>query len=278
MDSQQIVDLLRKFNDFYIANILPYVTADYQGKPFELFGTGHLISLGVIALLIVSLYSSRKKFSNKKKQDMRDTIAAILILNEIAWHLWNYFFREWTIQEFLPLHVCSVLVWLSAWMLIKKSYRIYEFAYLLGIGSALQALLTPDAGIYGFPHWRVFQTIISHGMIIIAALYMTFVEEMRPTWKSTIRVFLVTNVYMVIVYFINDAIGSNYLYVNHKPATASILDLLPEWPTYILYMEAIGILTIFLLYLPFLIKDTVNWLKLRNAGKERLDNLDDMLY
>lgn len=278
MDQAQLIELLRQFNDFYLAYILPYVTADYQGEPFELFGMNHFIALGVIVLLILMIFFSRKKFSDRKKEDIRDTMAGILILNEIAWHLWNYFFREWTIQEYLPLHICSVLVWLSAWMLIKKSPRIYEFAYLLGIGAALQALLTPDAGIYGFPHWRAFQSFISHGFIIIAALFMTFVEEMRPTWKSTIRVFLVTNVYMVIVYFINDAIGSNYLYINHKPATASLLDLLPEWPTYILYVEAIGIATIFLLYLPFLIKDTVNWLKLRNSGKDRLNNLDDMLY
>ncbi len=278
MDNEQILALLRQFNDWYIVNFLPYITADYQGEPFELFGTSHLIALGVILLFIVLIFISRKKFTEKKKQDVRDTMAMILILNEIAWHLWNYFFREWTIQEFLPLHVCSVLVWLSAYMLFTKNKTIYEFAYLLGIGAATQALLTPDAGIYGFPHYRFFQTFISHGFIVIAALYMTFVEEMRPNWVSTIRVFLVTNVYMVAVYFINDTIGSNYLYVNAKPATASILDLLPDWPVYILYMEAIGIATIFILYLPFLIKDTVNWFKLRNSGKSRLDNLDDMLY
>lgn len=277
MDQAQFLEYLKKFNDFYIANILPYVTADYQGQPFELFGMRHLIALGIILLFILMIFFSRKNFTNRKKEDIRDTMAAILILNEITWHLWNYFFNEWTLQTMLPLHVCSILVWLSAIMLMSKSYRIYEFAYLLGVGGALQALLTPDLGMYGFPHYRFFQTFISHGFIIIAALYMTFVEEMRPTWQSTIRVFLITNVYMVAVYFINNAIGSNYLYINHKPATASILDLLPEWPIYILYVEAIGILTIFVLYLPFLIKDSVNRLKMRNSGKDRLNSLDDML-
>lgn len=278
MDTQQIIELLRKFNDFYIANILPYVTADYQGKAFALFGIEHLIALGAILLFIIMLYTSRKKFSAKKKQDVRDTMAAILILNEIGWHLWNYFFNEWTLQTMLPLHLCSILVWLGAWMLLTNNKILYEFMYLIGIAGALQALLTPDVGAYGFPHYRFFQTFISHGFIIIAALYMTFVEEMRPNWKSLIRVFLISNLYMLAVYFINGTIGSNYLYVNAKPATASLLDLLPEWPTYILYMEAIGLASILILYLPFFIKDTINWIKLRNAGKNRLNNLDDMLY
>lgn len=37
-------------------------------------------------------------------------------------------------------------------------------------------MLTPDAGLYGFPHVRFFQIFISHGSIVAAAVYMTAVE------------------------------------------------------------------------------------------------------
>ena len=72
------------------------------------------------------------------------------------------------------------------------------------------------------------------------------------------RVAVWMNVYMVIIYFINDAIGSNYLMVNGKPNTPSLLDLLPPWPIYIIYMEAIGLITVLILYLPFAIRDWRN--------------------
>jgi hypothetical integral membrane protein (TIGR02206 family) len=116
-------------------------------------------------------------------------------------------------------------------------------------------LLTPNIGIYGFPHYRYFQTMISHGLLITSAVYLTTVEGMRPTWRSMMRVMLVTNVYMVVVFFINQLIGSNYLYVAHKPPGPTLLDSLPEWPWYLLYMEAIGLVMFLLLYLPFMIKD-----------------------
>lgn len=273
MDREVLTQYLKQFYEFYLAQIQPYIISDYQGKPFTLFDNIHLITLGSIVFIILLIFFSRNKLSEKNKENLGDTMAAILVLNEISWHLWNYFHNEWTLQTMLPLHVCSILVWLSAWMLIKKSYLIYEFAYLLGIGSALQALLTPDLGIYGFPHYRFFQTFISHGFIIIAAIYMTVAEEMRPTWKSILRVFLITNLYMVAVYFINNTIGSNYLYLNHKPPTASILDMLPAWPIYLLYMEALGLVTVLVLYLPFLIKDIISNFRLRNSGKSRLDDI-----
>lgn len=90
----------------------------------------------------------------------------------------------------LPLHVCSALVWVGALGLVMRSYKIYEFMYFMGIGGALQALLTPDLGIYGFPHYRFWQTYLSHGLIVTAAIYMTVVEGFCPTWKSLRRVFL----------------------------------------------------------------------------------------
>ena len=140
-------------------------------------------------------------------------------------------------------------------MLITKNYRIYEFAYLLGLPGALQALLTPDAGRYGFPHFRFFQALLSHGAIITAAVYMTTVEGLRPMPWSTVRVLLIGNLGVLIVFLINRAIGSNYMYVNRKPETASILDLLPPWPWYLLYIEGMGVVMILLLYLPFFIHD-----------------------
>ncbi len=151
-------------------------------------------------------------------------------------------------------------------MLIFRSYTIYEFAYFMGIGGAFQYLMTPDLGIYGFPHLRFFQALLSHGILLISAIYMTVVEGFRPTWASFWRVAICMNIYMVIVYPINVWLGSNYLMINSKPATASLLDLLPAWPVYILYMEALGFLTFLILYIPFIIKD-FRLKKVNESGK-----------
>ena len=232
-----------------------FFAVNYPGPAFQIFGAAHISALTAIVLLNLFLVFYFKNANEKTKHNIRWTLAIILWANEIGWHLWHIFTGTWTIQTMLPLHLCSVLVWTGALMLVTKDYSIYEFCYFLGIGGAFQAVLTPDLGIYGFPHYRFFQTFISHGLIITAAIYMTIIENFRPTWKSMLRVSIWMNIYMVIVYFINSAIGSDYLMINAKPATASILDLFPPWPIYIIYMEALGIVTFLLLYIPFIIKD-----------------------
>ena len=226
---------------------------EYTGAPFELFGTPHLIGLALVLLANVSLIFLRKA-SERTKTIVRYTLAAVLILDESAWHLWNITTGQWTVQQLLPFHLCSILIWLSAYMLITKNRRIYEFAYLLGIAGALQALLTPDAGMWGFPHFRFFQVIISHGALVMSAVYMTVVEGYRPTWESVKRVLVGSYFYALHVWVINDIVGSNYLFIAHKPETASILDVLPPWPLYVPIVLALGVSFIFIFYAPFAIK------------------------
>ncbi|MBT3390432.1 MAG: TIGR02206 family membrane protein [Chloroflexi bacterium] len=235
--------------------MIQYFVKDYTGAPFVLFGPEHLLALGIILLINLSLIFVRKSPNQQLKDGIRYTLAGILILNEIGWHVWNIAIDQWSIQLHLPFHLCSVFVWLGAYMLITKSYPIFEFAYFLGIAGALQALLTPDAGIYGFPHFRAFQTFISHGAIISSAVFMAVVEGFRPHWASFKRVFLWTNIYLVVITGLNFLIQSNFLYSRHKPPTASLLDVLGPWPLYLLVVEFMALIMCLILYLPYMISD-----------------------
>lgn len=232
-----------------------FFAKDYRGAPFELFGPAHLSVLGFIILSALSLLLARKLWDEKARTRFRYGLAIWLVIWESSWHIWNIYWGTWNIREHLPFHLCSIFLWLSVAMLIYKNTTIYELAYFLGIGGAMQALLTPEVGIYGLPHFRAVQTLAAHGGIVIAALYMTLVEGYRPTWQSFKRVFLWTNIYVVFIFFLNLAIGSNYLFIGHKPEFPTLIDLLAPWPWYILELELIALAICFILYMPFMLRD-----------------------
>lgn len=231
-----------------------FFTYDYTGDPFIFFGAAHLGALLVIFLLNLFLLRYRNKDEITRKK-VRIILTVILLLDESAWHIWNIVHGTWNIQEHLPLHACSILIWLAGVMLLSKNYTVYEFAYFMGIGGAIQALLTPDIGIYGFPHFRFIQTFISHGLLVTATIYMTTVEGFRPTWRSLKKVIIGLNIYMVVIFVVNQIIGSNYLFVARKPPGPTLLDVLPDWPWYILAIEAIGLFVFLILYAPFALRD-----------------------
>ena len=131
-----------------------FFSVNYSGQPFQFLGPAHLVALSLLILLNVFLIARFKGASKKSRRTLRITLAIILLVNETSYHIWAIANGLWNIQEYLPLHVCSVLIWLAGFMLIFENFTVYEFIYFMGIGGGIQALLTPDIGIYGFPHFR----------------------------------------------------------------------------------------------------------------------------
>jgi hypothetical integral membrane protein (TIGR02206 family) len=231
-----------------------YFAYDYTGIPFQQLGIAHLAALLVILLLILAGW--RVRFSDHQRKVIRLTLALLMLANELFWHAWHAYYGLWSVQALLPLNLCNLMVFTSVFTLLTRNQIGYEFIYLLGIPAAIQVLITPALGPYGFPHALFFQLFISHGGIILAALYLTLGEGMRPTsWRSVWRVAGWTTLYALGIFALNLVLGSNYLFLAYKPPAATLLDYLGPWPWYFLSMEAIGLVLVCLLYLPFHIRD-----------------------
>jgi hypothetical integral membrane protein (TIGR02206 family) len=232
-----------------------YFSKFWFGLPFELFSPPHLISLAAVTLACLAVIGARNHFGPKGKLVFRTSLAVILLGSKIVFGFWLIYIQEAALATTLPLHLCSLFILLSAVMLITRSYPIYEYSYFLGSGGALFALITPDIGMYNFPHFLAVQTIIAHGGLLLAQVYMTAVEGYRPTWQSLWKVYRGVSVYAVLVLIINALIGSNYLFFSYKPDFPTLLDYLGTWPWYIPVTLAAGALICLLLYLPFYDKD-----------------------
>lgn len=237
-------------------NIQELFSVNYTDTPLQIFGPKHLAVVAIFVLVWLSFFYFRKVWNDKQKNKIRIALAIALAVNEIGLHIWSIYWGIWNIQTMLPLHLCSVMVWITVYTALTDNHILYEFNYFLGIGGALQAFLTPaDAAMYDIPHYRIMQTLIAHGLLITIPIYMTVVEGFRPTLASFKRIFIWTNIYMVIIFFLNRAIGSNYLFIAQKPPSPTLMDALSPWPWYIPELELVAFAMLFILYIPFLVKD-----------------------
>ena len=62
---------------------------------------------------------------------------------------------------------------------------------------------------------------------------------MRPTWRSYRFTVAATAVWAVTVMVFNSIVGTNYGYLNRKPAVGTLLDLFGPWPGYVLVEIAV---------------------------------------
>ncbi len=232
-----------------------YFAYDYDGPAFVLFGTGHLVYMAILAAAIVFLIWGWRAPDDASRNRVRLFIATIMLLNEFAWHGWNIGTGAWSIRENLPLHLCGISIWCTIYMLFTRDYRLYPIIFFVGLGGAAQAVITPSAGEYGLPHFRAFQTLISHGALVVAMVFIATAEGQRPTWLSLWMTMVLLNAYLVVVTAINFAIGSNYMFTVEKPHTASLFDVMGPWPWYLLTAEVLALILFSLLYLPFALSD-----------------------
>lgn len=221
----------------------------------------HIITMIVIAILGILIIAIMKRDKNEMHRAIVRYVLAFIMIFEYAFFIcWRFVGGKLTLANGFPFHLCDIIIILTIIMLITRSKKLFDFVYILGIGGALQALFTPDTPLT-FPHIRFVQSFAHHGGIIIGAFYMTLVEGYRPYIKSLPRVFIIANIYMVVVYVLNLIIGhgANYMFLVTYEAETIIETLYYKLghPGYILGLELIGGITIAILYLPWAIIDLV---------------------
>ncbi|WP_232490109.1 TIGR02206 family membrane protein [Neobacillus cucumis] len=214
---------------------------------FEMYSNSHLIIIAILIQGAAGIYF----FRNKIKWRTAEIGTAIsLMVFEITYHFWMLINGIWETSSALPLELCNISLILSILLLLTRKKIIYEFLLFTALLGATQALITPILH-YDFPHFRFFHFFYTHLMIIWVPLYFTWVHGYRPTIWSVVKLFVFLNVLMPFIMLINKLVGGNYMFLSHKPTTASLLDVLGPYPWYILSMEGLLITLSLLVWLIF---------------------------
>ena len=177
-------------------------------------------------------------------------MVAGLVLAELLSNGWRASAGLWTTGANLPLQLCSAVLWVGVYGLLSRVRWAYTLMYFFGVAGASQALLTPSIE-HGAGHITHLATILSHGLLVISGLWTVIVEGYRPAIRDAVTAFAVLNGYALMLYPVNLLLGGNYMYLVDRPATASLLDLFPDWPWYLLLVELIALGLFLLMALPF---------------------------
>ncbi|MHB1452985.1 MAG: YwaF family protein [Saccharofermentanales bacterium] len=218
-------------------------------QPFTLFSRQHLMALLTIATFITVMTLLARKYEKVRKSYKWFLLIAIPV-QEIGYKIWAGFIGGIDLEIVFSLHLCSAAVIILVILLIRYQQNLFEIVYFWGLGGATQALLTPDISATGFPHFRFFQVFFSHGMIVATVLFFIFAERRKLRAGSLKRVIIITNLYALAIFAVNSISGTNYLFINHTPETASLLDSLGAWPIYLIWLEVLLLVIFSLLYLP----------------------------
>jgi hypothetical integral membrane protein (TIGR02206 family) len=216
---------------------------------FHAFNLEHLATLGVIAVLCFLITVAARKGKGTEQKWLRYLIGFALLAYVAFFYIQQGVEGVLAWEYSLPLELCNMVLAACIISMFCPNTLTAEIAYFWGLGGTLHALITPDLA-QDFPSLNFMFFFLSHGMPLIAIVYLIASGSLRPRRGAILRMMVSLNLYGLVVGMVNLYTGWNYGYLCRKPAVPSLLDFLGPWPWYLVSIELIALLTFLILDLP----------------------------
>ncbi len=205
----------------------------FRETPFVPYGSSHWIVLALFAVAgVVLVIHGRRTRDTSLDRRSRRVFAGVLLLVQLSLQVYSMLPRHWDLGRSLPFQLCDLAWMIAVYALWTGRPWAFGLLYYWGLTLTSQALITPQLE-FDFPHLQFLMFWFSHGLVVLAAIYMTWGGGWRPSWRGMALALAVTVAWVFAMLAFNALAGTNYLYVSHKPPGKSILDLLGDWPYYV---------------------------------------------
>ena len=204
--------------------------------------------LAAVLCLVLGRKYSRSDEGTRRR--IRIILAVLLLADEALKYAVTIPTGQW-IWEFLPLHLCSISVFIAFFHAVSGSVYLAEYLYAVSLPTALMALVFPDWMNLPLINIMCFHSFSIH---ILIALYPTMLLSggFRPSFRRLIRLVPFIVLYGVAIYFVNNALGTNFFFMN-GPAEGNPLTILERYigGWYRIAFPIIAAIVWTIMYLPF---------------------------
>ncbi len=215
-----------------------------SAAPFDAFGTSHLVMLGLFLAGIWPVVLLGRR-SRQEPQRVSRIFALVLVAAVLPLQVLDHLPSNFQLGVSLPFQLCDLAALVAVVALWTRNHTAVCVTYLWGLLLTPQALVTPALAV-DFPDPRFVVFWAMHILIVWAAVFLTFGLGHRPDWRGYRRTVVLTAAWMLVLYPVNLLLGTNYGFVNGKPATGSMLDVMGPWPVY-LVVEVLVVATVWAL-------------------------------
>ncbi|MBR5120985.1 MAG: TIGR02206 family membrane protein [Oscillospiraceae bacterium] len=204
---------------FWYSNKMLEKLEDTEGIElgFEHFDETHIILLIIATAIIGACTYLFSKLGVHGRTVMLNVISVLMVADELVKHIGNLALDSWTVH-YLPLHLCSVNIFICVAYTITKNKSLSKLLYCFGAPGAFLALLLPswtNQPVLNFMHLHSY-TI--HILLLLFPILLV-VDGYRPTIKDVPKCFMCIVIYAIPLYFINKLLDTDFLFINGAKKT-----------------------------------------------------------
>lgn len=183
-----------------------------EGVGFSLFGKTHLTWIFAFVVLAISIPIIYRKLSVKARNIMRIAVASLVILDEI-WKWVFLFIGNRYEHSYLPLHLCSINVFLVTFHIFKKSKIVENFLYAFCVPAGIIALLTPSWTALPPANFMHIHSFSIHILLALYPLMLVVGGDIKPDIKMAPKCLLLLLGMGIIVLGVNFLCDTNFMFL-----------------------------------------------------------------
>lgn len=206
-------------------------------RQFTVYGPSHWAAIAVFVVGAVLLVWLGRRQTEQQARRFGRVLGVLTAAIYVA--MLMYTLTPPSIERSIPLRLTDLATVAGAYALWSQRQWAFVLTYYWGLVLSTQALISPVLKSPDFPHYEFLAFWSIHLLVVWAAIYLTWGRGMRPDWRAYRFVVVVTAVWAAGTMAFNAVAGTNYGFLNAKPATASLLDLMGPWPVYVLVASAV---------------------------------------
>ncbi len=183
-----------------------------EGVGFSHFEPCHIAWLVAFVLLTVTASLVYRKLAPKARMIMRYSVAGLIILDELMKLTLLLSTGLWT-KNYLPLHLCTINIFIIAAHAIKPNKILADFLYAICIPAALAALLFPTWTALPPANLMHIHSFSIHIMLALYPIMITAGGDVRPDIKNIPKVILLLIGFAIPALIVNLILDTNYMFL-----------------------------------------------------------------
>lgn len=196
--------------------------------------------LGILLLQLVLALQIGKSVSDTGRKRFEQGWGFVLLLIFIGMNSFRMVTGDWHISDSLPLQMCGISHLLAIAVLLFRQKWAFLPLLFWGLAGGLHSFLTPEVTLGNNPFF-ISEYYFSHASIVVAPLYLIWINGHRISRWSWVRALWWNNLVLIPIGLVNVLVGANYMYLSNKPLANNPF-VVGDWPWYILGFELAAVL------------------------------------
>ena len=223
-----------------------------SGVGFSHYGALHLAWLVLFLAVCIGSILWYRKQCEKNRQIWKKTVAVLLLLDELFKVVMLVIGGRFN-ASYLPLHLCSINIFVIAFHAWKPSKIAGGYLYTVGIAGALAALLFPSWSSLPLLNFMHFHSFTVHILLALYPIVLFAAGELQPRAREIPKYLFLLLAMAVPIYFVNLLLNTNFMFLMHADEGNPLLFFEQMWGNHLYGFPVIIICVLIVMYVPILI-------------------------